>query len=230
MSPNATSEAPILAFKKCLFTQGQIAPCNPKMYDSSRNMNLFRKYLVNNANSPDEEEEHIQYYKKKLLPAIVVDPIIPNLIKDTRPDVVVSSECLTAMVEMIHSISSDICIPITVMKAGGDKKVLVLDRPFPKDALTARQKNKLVYDLAFKSLCLDWKKKHTISANQSRPPSPNNYGAAAADETNDDWNKELDENLQYNLWSFGDMNIIIRHQADGDLVGVVSSLYCIIVR
>ncbi|KAL7319514.1 hypothetical protein PS15m_002644 [Mucor circinelloides] len=222
MSPNATSDAPILAFKKCLYMQGQIAPCNPKMYDSPRNMNLFRKYLVNNATSPDEEEEHIQYYKKKLLPAIVVDPIIPNLIKDTRPDVVVSAECLTALVEMIHSISSDISIPISVMKSGADRKVLVMDQPFPRDSLTARAKNKIVYDLAFKSLCLDWKKKHPISANLSRPPSPNNYATAASTSKvdNDEGNTELDENLQYNLWSFGDMNIVIRHQADGELVGV----------
>ncbi|KAL0139087.1 hypothetical protein V8B55DRAFT_1520595 [Mucor lusitanicus] len=222
MAPNATSDAPILAFKKCLYMQGQIAPCNPKMYDSPRNMNLFRKYLVNNAASPDEEEEHIQYYKKKLLPAIVADPIIPNLIKDTRPDVVVSAECLTALVEMIHSVSSDVSIPISVMQSGADKKVLVMDRPFPRDALTARAKNKIVYDLAFKSLCLDWKKKHSISANASRPPSPNNYAAAAAAATdkaeNDENSTELDENLQYNLWSFGDMDIVIRHQADGELI------------
>ncbi|GAN05948.1 hypothetical protein MAM1_0106c05424 [Mucor ambiguus] len=221
MTPNATSDAPILAFKKCLYMQGQIAPCNPKMYDSPRNMNLFRKYLVNSAASPDEEEEHIQYYKKKLLPAIVVDPIIPNLIKDARPDVVVSAECLTALVEMIHSISSDVSIPISVIQSEVDKKVLVMDRPFPRDSLTARAKNKIVYDLAFKSLCLDWKKKHFVSANASRPPSPNNYTATASTSKaeNDECNTELDENLQYNLWSFGDMDIVIRHQADGELIG-----------
>ncbi|KAL9542477.1 hypothetical protein MBANPS3_008593 [Mucor bainieri] len=221
MAPNATSDAPILAFKKCLHMQGQIAPCNPKMYDSPRNMNLFRKYLVNNEASPDEEEEHIQYYKKKLLPAIVIDPIIPSLIKDTCPDVVVSAECLTALVEMIHSISSDVSIPISVIQSGNDKKVLVMDRPFPRDSLTARAKNKIVYDLAFKSLCLDWKKKHFISTNASRPPSPNNYATAASinKPENDECNTDLDENLQYNLWSFGDMNIVIRHQADGELIG-----------
>ncbi|KAK4516179.1 Fructose-2,6-bisphosphatase [Mucor velutinosus] len=221
MAPNATSDAPILAFKKCLFMQGQIAPCNPKMYDSPRNMNLFRKYLVNNTASPDEEEEHIQYYKKKLLPAIVVDPVIPSLIKDTSPDVIVSAECLTALVEVIHSISSDVSIPISVMQSGTDKKVLVMDRPFPRDSLTARAKNKIVYDLAFKSLCLDWKKRHPISANVSRPPSPNSYATAASTGKmdNDEGNSRLDENLQYNLWGFGDMDIVIRHQADGELVG-----------
>ncbi|KAI8640033.1 hypothetical protein BD408DRAFT_348765 [Parasitella parasitica] len=110
------------------------------------------------------------------------------------------------------------------MNTGANKKVLVMDQPFPKDSLTTRAKNKLVYDLAFKSLCLDWKKKHPISANQSRPPSPNNYGAAAtAAAPNEDWDMESDENLQYNLWSFGDMNIIIRHQADGELVAAAGS-------
>lgn len=87
-------------------------------------------------------------------------------------------------------------------------RTLIVDRPLPREEMTARERNQIVYDLAFKSLCLDWKKNHDI-----KPVMDGREGKECVD----------DENLQYNLWTFGDMNILIRHQADGEIPNNVSN-------
>jgi hypothetical protein len=87
-------------------------------------------------------------------------------------------------------------------------KTVYFDRPLPKDVSTARERNKLVYDVAFKSLCLDWSKRHAISSSSKQHAST------------PEWDYNNDENLQYNHWTFGDLNILIRNQSDGDVFNV----------
>lgn len=86
---------------------------------------------------------------------------------------------------------------------------MIFDRPLPREEMTARERNQIIYDLTFKSLCLDWTKRHDISSI-----------------VDENAHKEYatEENLQYNMWTFGDMNILIRHQADGEIAENVSSL------
>lgn len=87
-------------------------------------------------------------------------------------------------------------------------KTVYFDRPLPKDVSTARERNKLVYDVAFKSLCLDWSKRHAISSSSKQHAST------------PEWDYNNDENLQYNHWTFGDLNLLIRNQSDGDVFNV----------
>lgn len=83
----------------------------------------------------------------------------------------------------------------------------MFDRPLPREEMTARERNKLIYDIAFKSLCLDW---------------PNRHDIASITKETENTESNQDENLQYNMWKFGEMNILIRHQIDGELVETVS--------
>lgn len=156
----------------------------------------------------DDSEEH---YKKKLPPNLSTDPVIPSLLtQDTnnKPDIMISSECLVSFVEMFNDLSKDICIPIVVT----DEKTIIFDNPLPKETLTARERNKIVYDWVFKSFCLDWKKRKLVTPIQLKTDTPQNK--LKTDDLT--WDNELDENLQYNMWAFGDVKILIRHQMDGD--------------
>jgi hypothetical protein len=102
-------------------------------------------------------------------------------------------------------------------------RTLIFDQPLPREEMTARERNKLIYDMAFKSLCLDWTKRHGIT--EHRPSVMDNSetsNIASSNNLGEDWDFEQNENLQYNLWTFGDMDILIRHQADGEIIDKVN--------
>jgi hypothetical protein len=168
------------------------------MFDTPRKLDLFKQYLY--VPSADDGEEH---YKTKLPPNLSVDPVIPSLLAQDV-NIVISSECLASFVETFNDLSKDIYIPIVVT----DEKAIIFDNPLPKEILTARERNKIVYDWVFKSYCLDWKRRKNTA-----PVQPKRKDTVEKDTI---WDRELDENLQYNMWAFGDMNILIRHQMDGE--------------
>ncbi|KAI8049990.1 hypothetical protein BDF21DRAFT_351199 [Thamnidium elegans] len=178
--------------------------------ETPRRLDLFKKYIFTPPKESDEidieeeddDDDNGLYYKKKLPPSVSEDKNITQLIQNNEADIVISSECLIAIVELVHDISLDLYIPIKVVEKD-NRKTLIFDRPLPREEMTAREKNKLVYDVVFKSLCLDWPNRHDISL---------------VPEGNIDKQNDQEENLQYNMWTFGDMNILIRHQVDGELI------------
>lgn len=186
--------------------------------ETPRRLDLFKKYIftppkesdeIDIEEEDDDDDDNDLYYKKKLPPSVSEDKNITQLIQNNDADIVISSECLIAIVELVHDISLDLYIPIKVV-AKDNKKILIFDRPLPREEMTAREKNNLVYDVVFKSLCLDWPNRHDISL---------------VPEGNIDKQNDQEENLQYNMWKFGDMNILIRHQIDGELIENVSLLH-----
>ncbi|KAI8365268.1 uncharacterized protein BYT42DRAFT_596057 [Radiomyces spectabilis] len=102
------------------------------------------------------------------------------------------------------------------------EKIVYFDRPAPRGALSARERNQLIYEMTFKSLCLDWKNKQrirnsaTTTATTEDATSQSSSMTAAETSSTDGvaWSPDEDENLIYNMWSFGPLNILIRHQAD----------------
>ncbi|CAO3658222.1 unnamed protein product [Rhizopus microsporus] len=200
-------EKPILSFKKSLLKSGQICACKPEVFESPRRMDIFKHY-IDTGKAYEDDIAYGTYYKKKMPPNLSDDRIVHDIIKHTRFEVVISSSSLLKLVEIQNDLSTSTYIPLTV-KQENDYKTLIFDRPLPKEALTKREMNKIVYDLAFKSLCLDWAKRHPISST-SKP----NINSSDTEE----WDYNNDENLQYNHWTFGeDLNILIRHQSDGEL-------------
>ncbi|KAI9360540.1 hypothetical protein BD770DRAFT_38425 [Pilaira anomala] len=202
--PDSSAESSVLSFKGSLLQTGKIATCKVSVMETPRRLDLFKKYIVTPPNETinEEEEEIDNYYKKKLPPTVSVDENITQLTQTNEVDIVISSECLVSLVELVNDVSLDICVPIRVIEKDG-KNILMFDRPLPREEMTARERNKLIYDIAFKSLCLDWPNRHDIVS-------------ITKETENTESNQE--ENLQYNMWKFGEMNILIRHQIDGELV------------
>lgn len=198
------------------------------MFESPRRMDIFKHY-IDTGKTYEDDIAYGTYYKKKMPPNLSDDRIVHDIIKHTRFEVVISSSSLLKLVEIQNDLSTSTYIPLTVKQENDCKftlsctpsygilisvvdKTLIFDRPLPKEALTKREMNKIVYDLAFKSLCLDWAKRHPISST-----SKSNINNPATE----DWDYNNDENLQYNHWTFGeDLNILIRHQSDGELSSV----------
>lgn len=187
------------------------------MFDTPRKIDLFKQYLsVPTMGNTDDDEDN--YYKKKLPPELSSDPLMSSLLTQNvsnKLDIAISSECLTSFVEMFNDLSKDICIPIVVT----NENTVIFDNPLPKETLTARERNKIVYDWVFKSFCLDWKRHKPVTANQQKMDTSQSK-VKTKDKETIDWDSELDENLQYNMWAFGDMNILIRHQMDGEYQNV----------
>ncbi|KAI8332193.1 hypothetical protein BD560DRAFT_457007 [Blakeslea trispora] len=96
------------------------------------------------------------------------------------------------------------CMPLEVIAHPDGKRTICFDHAFPRQTINARDIYQCVFDAAFKSMNLDWKNRHDIV------PSKDEQKDKQEDE------KE-DENLQYNTWTFGDLNILIRHQADAEM-------------
>ncbi|KAG0910178.1 hypothetical protein G6F33_008120 [Rhizopus arrhizus] len=197
-----TTEKPILSFKKTLMKTGQITWCKPDEFTLPVEIDLSKNYFFSNHDT--QEDAH---YKKKIPPTISNDEAAHSLLENVKMDVVISTSCLLNLVEMHNDPSVSSYIPLMV-KQDGKTKTVYFDRPLPKDVSTARERNKLVYDVAFKSLCLDWSKRHAISSSSKQHAST------------PEWDYNNDENLQYNHWTFGDLNLLIRNQSDGDVFNV----------
>lgn len=180
-----------------------------------KRIDLLKNYFITGYNNDT-------YYKRKMLPNLSNDELVQSLLKQTKCDIVISISCLLKLAEMQNNLSVSGSIPLIVKQEGESKchslkydelilleKTLYFDSPLPKDILTVEEKNKMVYSVAFKSSCLDWSNRRAISSSSKQNK-----------QTADNWNYDDDENLQYTHWTFGDLDLLIRYQSDGDVTNV----------
>ncbi|CAO3703067.1 unnamed protein product [Rhizopus stolonifer] len=191
----------IMAFKQMLLKTGQISECDPEALIMPKRIDLSKNYFITGYNNDT-------YYKRKILPNLSSDELVQSLLKQTKCDIVISISCLLKLAEIQSNPSVNGSIPL-IVKQEGEKKILYFDSPLPKDTLTAEEKNKIVYNVAFKSSCLDWSNRRPISSSSKQKK-----------QTADNWNYDDDENLQYTHWTFGDLDLLIRYQSDGDVASL----------
>ncbi|KAI8328812.1 hypothetical protein EDC96DRAFT_555738 [Choanephora cucurbitarum] len=91
------------------------------------------------------------------------------------------------------------CMPLQVVAHPNGTQTLCFDHALPRQTVNARERNRLVFSVSFKSYITDINKKHSIIPSET---------------VNEE---EDEENLHYNLWTFGDLNILIRYQSDAEL-------------
>ncbi|KAI9252276.1 hypothetical protein BDA99DRAFT_444061, partial [Phascolomyces articulosus] len=92
-------------------------------------------------------------------------------------------------------------------------KTLYMDPPLLNDKIKTHEQNQTVYNLVFKSSRIDWKSRHSLENNGEKKDSP----------VTTDWNYKEDENIRYDLYTFGEQTILLRRQQDALLDVVASS-------
>ncbi|KAI9254035.1 hypothetical protein BY458DRAFT_521556 [Sporodiniella umbellata] len=192
-----SEEKAILTFKQILVKTGQIGQYDPEAFSVPKKFDLLKNYFVSGSNDD-------LYYKSKMTPDLSSDKLVQDLIGKTKIDIVISTNCLIKLAEMQSDFTVGGCIPL-IVEQDGSRKVLYFERPLPKERLSAMDKNKIVYDAAFKSICLDWANRHPVSSNPIKC------------EHNNDWNYHDDENLQYTHWVFGGLSLLIQYQFDSEI-------------
>ncbi|KAI7860399.1 hypothetical protein BDC45DRAFT_101306 [Circinella umbellata] len=173
-------------------------------------LDLKKEYVQTSLDSSDQD-----YYKKKLPPPISQDSVIPTIIaKNTKIDIVVSLDTLTKLLELHNNPSLEFDIPIVVRENEKGSKTLYMDQPLLQDQIETHEQNQIVYNMVFKSARVDWKSRHSLERNSTeiKDPEPTSH-----------WNYKEDENIRYDLYTFGEQTILLRRQQDALLNGITSS-------
>ncbi|KAI8065950.1 hypothetical protein BC940DRAFT_240615 [Gongronella butleri] len=131
--------------------------------------------------------------------------------------IVASLESLVPLVELASSLGTTFRIPLRVAQHG-DHTTLFFDAPVPNHTWSAKQRNQLVFDWAWKAAVLNWPQAISVDTKLTQTQDDTT--------TDSEWHHDTDENHTYNMWRFGDMNVLIRHQVDGFLSADGGKRHC----
>ncbi|CAG8649501.1 27792_t:CDS:10, partial [Racocetra persica] len=183
--------------------------------------NDINKTLISNDNNGGKKTvPPADYWQKMCMPAVSKDPLIHSMVAQHKVDVVISSSGLCALVSLQASSDVELEIPICVTESEAENSILktiYIDKPLVEKRLTPRKRNQLFYGVAFESLAL---KQGIDIKNVLRPSEESSCDGPKNEGTNDTNDSEKSNdihsgNLLYNLWSFGDINMLIRCKAHG---------------
>ncbi|CAG8488242.1 15600_t:CDS:10 [Cetraspora pellucida] len=176
--------------------------------------------ISDNDNDGKKTVPPADYWQKMCMPAVSKDPLIQSMVTQHKVDIVISSSGLCALVSLQASSDVELEIPICVTESEAENSILktiYIDKPLVKKRLTPRQRNQLFYDVAFESLAL---KQGIDIKNVLHPSEESSYDGPMNEGIIDTNNSEKSSDIHsgnslYNLWSFGDINMLIRCKAHG---------------
>ena len=155
-----------------------------------------------------------RWRRANAIPTVSEDPWILPLLENHPADVVISSG---AMVALFNTHGEDFGphwdIPVIVKEIvsakGETRRVVFIDKPLLKQGMSVREKNQVYYDAVFESLSAtsgtDIKVDFETRKEHPEPAVPQEAPL-----------KDLAcENLTYNLWTFGSLQILIRCKIHG---------------
>eukprot|EP01135_Chromosphaera_perkinsii_P010202 Nk52_evm68s2039 gene=Nk52_evmTU68s2039 len=175
--------------------------------------------------------------KKELLPRLENDPSVAEILAQHEVDIVLSSGTFKYLIDnQPPTYGAQWEIPLIVEEKehpyDKEKKVkfVYLEKPLLKKTMTCREKSKVYYNKAVREmLSLNSKRNSTIGKNED--------GYNSSDEEEQDLELVLDEDMNeehsevsnskereaseglegvnYNIWSFGNMNVLVRSKSDG---------------
>ena len=91
-----------------------------------------------------------------------------------------------------------------------------MDQPLLQDEIKTHEQNQIVYNMVFKSARVDWKSRHSLEHSTAEIKDP---------EPTAQWNYKEDENIRYDLYTFGEQTILLRRQQDALLNVLIPSFF-----
>ncbi|KAI8575918.1 hypothetical protein K450DRAFT_259387 [Umbelopsis ramanniana AG] len=229
-------QEPILVHKNLLKRQGSLFRCE---FPSKLPMAIPFKDTYFSSRKKDDRT-----YVKQPEIAIAQDSNIPKMVTDHNVHVVATSKSLSSIVALEKDRDYDLDIPIRIVEPHPSDttqvKTVYIDDPFTEPSMNNRQRAEIVYDAVLKSITLNQNQKqsidhqgksmseetaqktetgvispNTVSLMKDTDPTLDTHGSDDYAVNEAKPRERNDDNSIYNLWTFGNINLLVRWHADG---------------